>query len=298
VEEIKFTKEDFSHIENFNTLVSYLKNALKNREKGVNILLYGPPGTGKTELAKVLAKEAEAELYEVAITNKKGEPFEEKERFACFRLAQFLLKRKQNAILLFDEVDDILDADSRVVSSLGSNNSKKGDAINKAWVNRVLEENEVPTIWIANSISKADPAYLRRFDIVLKVSYLPRSARFRMLKEYFKNSPVSEEWLKKMSEVKYLSPAVIAKAAKVITLSKPQNPEEEAEFVIASSLEALGFEKVIKQETHGKLPFLEEVLNIDYNPQRLLSALKRSQRGRLLFYGPPGTGKTEFARKI
>ena len=100
------------------------------------------------------------------------------------------------------------------------------------------------------------------------------------------------------TEVKYLSPAVIAKAAKVITLSKPQNPEEEAEFVIASSLEALGFEKVIKQETHGKLPFLEEVLNIDYNPQRLLSALKRSQRGRLLFYGPPGTGKTEFARKI
>ena len=47
-----------------------------------------------------------------------------------------------------------------------------------------------------------------------------------------------------------------------------------------------------------QLPFLEEVLNIDYNPQRLLSALKRSQRGRLLFYGPPGTGKTEFARKI
>ena len=102
----------------------------------------------------MLAKEAEAELYEVAITNKKGEPFEEKERFACFRLAQFLLKRKQNAILLFDEVDDILDADSRVVSSLGNNNGKKGDAINKAWVNRVLEENEVPTIWIANSISK------------------------------------------------------------------------------------------------------------------------------------------------
>jgi len=298
MQETKFTKEDFSHIEKFEIFVSYLKNALKNREKGINILLYGPPGTGKTEFAKVLAREVGAELYEVAITNKKGEPFEEKERFSCYRLAQFLLKRKKNALLLFDEVDDILDADSRIVSSLTHGNNKKGDAINKAWINRVLEKNEVPTIWIANSISKADPAYLRRFDILLKMEYLSRSARLRILKKYFKNFSVSEEWFKKIAEIKYLSPSVIAKVAKIATLSKSKNPEDVARFVINSSLKALGFGEVIKYKNQDKLPFIDDVLNTDCDLKKLLSALKHSQRGRLLFYGPPGTGKTEFARKV
>jgi len=298
VQETKFTKEDFSHIEKFEIFISYLKNALKNQEKGINILLYGPPGTGKTEFAKVLAKEAGAKLYEVAITNKKGEPFEEKERFSCYRLAQFLLKRKKNTLLLFDEVDDILDANSRVVSSLISGNNKKGDAINKAWINRVLEKNEVPTIWIANSISKADPAYLRRFDILLKMDYLSRSARLRILKKYFKNFSVSEAWLEKIAEIKHLSPSIIAKAAKVAALSKLENPEDVAEFVINFSLKALGLGEVIKYKNQDKLPFMEDILNTDCNLKKLLSALKRSQKGRLLFYGPPGTGKTEFARKM
>ncbi|MCD6489357.1 MAG: AAA family ATPase [Thermodesulfobacterium sp.] len=298
VQKTKFTKEDFSYIEKLNTLISYLKNVLKNRERGINILLYGPPGTGKTELAKVLAKEAEADLYEVAVTNKKGEPFEERERFSCYRLAQFLLKRKKNALLLFDEVDDILDANSRVVSSLTSGNDKKGDTINKAWINRVLEENEVPTIWITNSISEADPAYLRRFDILLNIDYLSRSARLRILKKYFKNLSVSKTWLEKIAEIKHLSPSVIAKAAKVTALSKSENPEDVAEFVINSSLKALGMKEVVKYENQDKLPFIEDVLNTDFNIKKLISALKRSQKGKLLFYGPPGTGKTELARKI
>ena len=298
VKPTRFNKKDFLHVKEAETIVSYLKNVIKCRAKGVNILLYGPPGTGKTEFAKVIAKEAGGEAYEVTITNKKGEPLEEKERISCYRLAQFLLKRKRKSILIFDETDDILDVSARILFSLSDKDEKRGDALNKAWINRLLEENEVPTIWIANSISKVDPAYLRRFDVVLKMDYLPRSARLKILKSYFKNVKVSENWLKKMAEIKYLSPAIIEKAAKVVSISKSLEPEKEAEFIITSFLEALGFKESLKEKNLEKLPFIEEVLNTDCNIQKILSALKRSQRGKLLFYGPPGTGKTEFANQI
>ena len=39
-----------------------LQNSIKQKIKGINILLYGPPGTGKTEFAKSLAREISVDL--------------------------------------------------------------------------------------------------------------------------------------------------------------------------------------------------------------------------------------------
>jgi hypothetical protein len=38
----------------------------------------------------------------------------------------------------------------------------------KAWMNRLLEENPVPTFWLGNSITSIDPAFIRRFDWVIE----------------------------------------------------------------------------------------------------------------------------------
>ena len=74
---------------------------------GVNVLIYGPPGTGKTELARTLAAEAGADLYAVGEVDADGEEPSRSDRLSALRRAQRLLARRGDALLLFDEMEDL-----------------------------------------------------------------------------------------------------------------------------------------------------------------------------------------------
>lgn len=62
-------KDDYLHLKEFDMLQNYLKKAISQGKNGVNVLFYGQAGTGKTELAKVLAKGANAKIYKVSTKN-------------------------------------------------------------------------------------------------------------------------------------------------------------------------------------------------------------------------------------
>lgn len=71
------TLAEFGHIDRALALLRpYLKRAIVARRHGVNVLLHGAPGTGKTQLARVLASEVGAELFEVASENGSGDVVE------------------------------------------------------------------------------------------------------------------------------------------------------------------------------------------------------------------------------
>jgi len=48
-------------------------------------------------------------------------------------------------------------------------------------MNRTLESNALPTLWLCNTIAALDAAFVRRFDMVVEIPVPPRRIRERIL---------------------------------------------------------------------------------------------------------------------
>jgi hypothetical protein len=139
-----WTLDDFPHLANpAATLKQVLGQAARNGDTGVNALFIGPPGTGKSEFAYALAASIGLHLYRVRSSDDDGEGVGRRGRLVAYLLAQRLLQRRRDALILFDEVEDVFDGDdaSSLRLLLGG---KRRAGQEKGWMNRLLEENRVP----------------------------------------------------------------------------------------------------------------------------------------------------------
>lgn len=295
-EQSELTEKNYSHVaDHFNLIQNHIQqpNNLQNKKsKGINILVYGPPGTGKTEFAKTIVKKINYTLYEISITNN-DTLLNEESRLRAFQLAQQVLIRQKNILLLFDEIDSLLE---QHISFLNFNSVNL-----KALINKNLENNPVPTIWIANDIGLADNAFIRRFDIVLKMDHPPRTTRLEIISKSLQGIPVSQEWLELLADNKNIAPAVMTKAANVIRYQKLENPKEiegKLEKLMESTLTAMGYSQKPLINNRSKITYRLDVVNSDHNLEKLIQGLKEQKEGRLCLYGPPGTGKTEFGHYL
>lgn len=161
---------DYNHINaSLEILLPYLRHAAKTGRRGVNIFLHGAPGTGKSQLVRALADELGSELFEVSSEDTDGDPVNGERRLRAFRAAQSFFAQRQ-ALITFDEVEDVFnDGDSFF-------GRKSTAQVRKAWINRMLEENPVPTLWLSNSINGLDPAFIRRFDMVFELPVPPKNS--------------------------------------------------------------------------------------------------------------------------
>ncbi len=288
------TIADFEHLDPWLEIVRpYLRRAFADARRGVNIFLHGVPGTGKNELSRVLGAELGCELFEVASENSDGDPINAERRLRAFRAAQSFFGERR-ALMVFDEVEDVFN-DGGGLFGVKSTAQRC-----KAWINRMLEDNPVPTLWLSNSIGCLDPAFIRRFDMVIELPVPPRAQRERIIRDACSDL-LDASTVKRLAESEVLAPAVVARAASVMRSISTEIEEgcvaSGVEMLIGSTLEAQGHDRVGGADP-AQLPEIYDPAFIRSNADlRAVSAgLVRTRQGRLCLYGPPGTGKTAYAR--
>ncbi len=314
------TRADFSFIEDdVQVLTALLKAAVQSKARGVNVLMYGPPGTGKTELAKVIAQTAGLQLFEVEYADRDGNSLSGRDRYRSLQIAQVFLQGAPQAALLFDEVEDVfppisMDAHSllaRQEQQAFSGSGAAGASVNgKAWVNQILENNAVPTLWVTNRIEQIDPAFRRRFAYHLELNSPPPGAREQLVRRALGSVAISDAFVARLSERKGLTPAQIQTAVRFAGLAGIETAA--AEPSAASPVEAL-IERQLKNadaalgNKAGTAAFRPQVttwdlqmLNVEsrFELPRIVQALKTRGHGTLCCYGAPGTGKTALAEHI
>jgi len=276
-------------------ILRLLQGALAARRTGVNILIYGPPGTGKSEFCKMAAHQLGCDLFAVGEADEDGDEPSRADRLDALRLADRLASRRGKALLLFDEMEDILQHGDRGISAAGPLRR----AGSKVFFNRLLERNEVPVLWTTNAVEEFDPAFLRRMTFCLEMKMLPAGARVRFWEELARGEglqlPAPEaEALARRHRV---SPSTMAGALQAVTMAG--GTADEIDFAVRSL--AGPIQGSSRAEAPPPASFRPELVNADLDLARFERAIASPTAARnfsLCLYGPPGTGKSAFARHL
>lgn len=293
----ELSQADYSHInEPVHRLLSYIRHVHQTDLHGVNVLLYGPPGTGKSQLIRTLAKTLDCTLYEVTSEDENGDPVKPIHRLRSYHAGQSFLTQNDHALLVFEEAEDIFPG--RPFDWLFDGKSDNHGS--KAWINRMLEGNKAPTFWISNSVRGVDPAYIRRFDMVIEMPIPPRRQREKIIKKVCRGI-VSKECMGHLADIEELAPAVITRAVSVLRCIRGELPDQTVDAslqdMIGSTLKAQGH-RVRPGIDANRLPtyYDPSFINTETDLKALARGLSVSKSGRICLYGPPGTGKTAFGR--
>ena len=276
--------DDFAYLNEMKTMMlDYLQSSFATHRKGANILIYGAPGTGKTELATLLGKVLSVSVNNITYMDEDGDVISAEDRLNKCRFAQKVLEG-QSSLLIFDEIEDVFRAGFFECSVAQKN---------KAWMNQLLENNNVPMIWLSNSVSGIDPAFLRRFDLILEMPDLPLKNKSALITQLTEGK-LSLAYVQHFAKVRSLTPAILSRTIRV---AKELNTSNFAETLL------MMFNQTLKSQNKPKIEPLvlgKADYNLDYvacndNIHRISEGLKQSKKGRICCYGPPGTGKTAWA---
>ena len=275
-------------------LEKILRVAMEKKEPGINILFYGKPGTGKTEFCRVLAEKIGITLYANADMDEDGGEVDRSQRLQSLRMLQTILGHSGNGAVMVDEAEDIFGYETEI----GINRKSFSAASNvksKVYLNRQLENNPVPIIWVTNNANNMDKSFIRRMTYCLEFTDLPFNVRLGMAQQECKKQGliIEDHFLKKFSDEYNATPAMIANAARAARLTG--GGIETFREVVCSQ------DKLITCEKRSESVIEEyslELINTDVDLEKLLQIILRKGKFDVSFclYGPPGSGKSEFSR--
>ena len=285
---------DFNHLGmTRDKLVLFLSQVCEQQIPGINILLWGAPGTGKTEFSKTLARQLNLSLYSVGEKSDEGEELSSKDRISALRISQKLLKNGHNNLLLFDEMDDVFNQEHQLVRK-----GKKYVATSKIYINRLLENNPVPTIWAINDPSQLEESIIRRMALAIEMKVPTASSRRQVWQRMLEKNQVtvSEDVITKLAQID-ISPAVADRAVTFAALVG--TTMEDFQFVTQGIIKATrGYAPKMLDATVE--PYVPALINAEMDIDLLAEQLCRasSKNFSLCLYGPPGTGKSAYTRYL
>lgn len=279
-----------------------LAGALESGRPGVNILLHGEPGTGKTEFCRSLAAALGSTLYAVGEADCDGDEIDRTERLDALRLADRLSARRGRTLLLFDEMEDVLQSGERIAA--GGRVVRRAGS--KVFFNRLLESNAVPILWTTNAIAEFDPAFLRRMTFVCEMKRLPAQQRQKLWQGVARRNglQLNDEDASQLARRHNIAPAAITGAIAAVAMARDAatggtaigDARADIDLVIKATTNA-GDSR--QHRTAG--PFEVDLVNADMNLGQLTASLSARTAPRdvsFCFYGPPGTGKSAYAREL
>ncbi len=294
---------DFTHCADEQARIGGLiEQALAAGEPGVNVLIHGDPGVGKTELVRHLSAQRGWDLYAVTAEDTESESLTGRRRFRAYQLCQFLLAERERAVLMFDEIEDVFDPRFVGLPDRTGPLGERGSA-GKAWTNRLLESNPRPVVWISNDTDALDPAYLRRFDYILRLDTPPRDVRRRMLARALDGVSVPDAWIEEHARDADMTPARSDQIGRLARRLEGAIGADELPAVLDHQLEQQrsvnrSAAKAGARRGNPLDVYTFDFLNTQPGVDALLRGLARRQSGSVLMHGPPGTGKTAFAEHV
>ena len=287
----RFSLASFDAVPLRQLAIDYLQQAIHTQRAGANILVYGHPGVGKTELVKTLATHLNVPLYGVPVVDKGDDVLTPSKRLHRYQVVQKLIDQRPGMVM-FDEIEDVITDE---------------DALPKGWMNQLLENNPKPGLWISNSVSWLDPAYLRRFDLIIEV----KAQRGEQAREHFQQLlqtlPVTAQGRAHFSRQDWMTPAAAEQLCRLGQLMNPRTPqrnEQHLNTLMRHRLKALGHttgaspQSPPLTDTPSMPAYRLEWLNTRPGLESITQRLTRRQRGRLCLHGLPGSGKTALARHL
>ncbi len=139
----------------------YLRKENQDKAMNMNLLFYGPPGTGKSELARYIADKLDREIICKRVSDIQDKYVGETEKNIknAFQTAE-----REEAILVFDEVDSLLFSRDRAIRSWEI-----------SFINEFLTQMERfrgILICTTNRMKDLDQASIRRFNHKIGFDYL------------------------------------------------------------------------------------------------------------------------------
>lgn len=292
---------DFAYLgPRFDAWAAVLRDGLARGQRGLNVLLHGKPSVGKTQLSQVLAKACGAQLIQVAGKGASGMPVSRVRMLSLVRLADHTQGRDRPTLLLLDEADALLPRGEHMETLVETRNGGTRPASMKAWLVEQLEQNRVPTVWVANDLSTVHPALLRRSQRVMEVKVAPRDVRRRIIDKRLGDLPVSAGLRARMAALQDLPPAQVDSLARSAeSLHRAGLPADDfIEGQLRESRSLQGLEPLPEPRPTPLGGHSLDWLNSSMPLQPLVSTAQRTGTLKVCVHGKPGTGKTEFAHML